>query len=109
MTISDILPIASTLGGFEFIKWLFNRKNSSRIQAAEATIKELDVVRQTMEFLQEQLKNKEERFVQQTEHLRSIQDLLLTEKEQHTQTRIELAVKRCNVPYCPQRLPPTGY
>ncbi|MFI3240487.1 MAG: hypothetical protein R3Y22_07865 [Bacteroidales bacterium] len=109
MTINDILPIASTIGGFEFIKWLFNRKSNSRIQAAEATIKELDVVRQTMQFLQEQLKNKEERFVQQTERLRSIQDLLHTEKEKHTETRIELAVKRCNVAKCPQRLPPTGY
>ena len=71
-----LVLILGAVGGFEFIKWLwgqfFNRKNNARIADSEADTSEFHVLREQIQFLQEQLKEKEVRFAEQTELMRKL-------------------------------------
>lgn len=84
--LTDILTIIGTLGGFEAIKWgisfYTNRKTNARIEDAHADVEEFKALREYNEFLQKQLSDKEERFVEQTGRLRQVQDELFTLKEE---------------------------
>lgn len=107
--IEIIVGVVGTMGGWEAIKYLLNRKTNKRKEEAEADGVEFGVLRDSMEFLQNQLKEKEERFVNQTDRLRNLQDdyfELLKEKQ-----RIELELQRfrCVRPKCAQREPQNGY
>lgn len=107
--IEIVAAIIGTMGGWEAIKYLLNRKTNKRKEEAEADSVEFGVLRDSMEFLQNQLKEKEERFVNQTDRLRKLQDdyfELLKEKQ-----RIELELQRfrCVRPKCAQREPQNGY
>lgn len=77
----DWITIASTIASFvgtlsiwEAFKYWLNRKTNKRKEEAEADSAELAVIRETMNFLQEQLKQSEERYANQTERLRKFQD-----------------------------------
>jgi len=86
----DLLSIASNIGSllgtlslWEAIKYWLNRKTNKRKEKAEADSAELAVIRETINFLQEQWKKSEERYANQTERLRKFQDenfVLLREK-----------------------------
>lgn len=103
-----IIAVFGALGGFEFVKWLFNRKTNSRIAIAEAESAEFHTLQETNEFLQKQLQLKEERFVEQTNRLRTTQDELFKAKEAEYETRLELAQKKCEDQLCPFRMPPNA-
>ncbi len=115
--------VIGALGGIELVKWLYNiivnRRNNERINDAEADASEFHVLEEQIQFLQQQLKDKEERFVEQTNLLRDTQrDLLLLEKEKAVmeveylkriaELELELAHVRCNDEFCPFREPPTA-
>lgn len=100
--------VLGALGGFEFIRWFCNRKTNSRIAIAEAESAEFKTLQETNEFLQKQLHLKEERFVEQTNRLRSTQDELFKAKEQEYEARLELALKKCEDQDCPFRRPPNA-
>lgn len=102
------VAVFGSIGGFEFIKWLFNRKTNSRLAIAEAESKEFHLLQETNEFLQKQLQMKEERFVEQTERLRKTQDDLFKERESRYAAELELAVKKCEDQGCPFRMPPNA-
>ena len=72
-------------------------------------MEEFKALREYNEFLQKQLSEKEERFVEQTGRLRSVQDELFKAKEDISKLSIELALKRCEKKKCGQREPPNGY
>lgn len=112
-TFTDILTIVGTLGGFEAIKWTVNfyanRKTNSRIEEAHADVEEFKALREYNEFLQKQLSEKEERFVEQTARLRQVQDELFTLKECYSDLKLELALKRCERKKCGDREPQNGY
>ena len=76
---------------------------------AHADVEEFKALREYNEFLQKQLSEKEERFVEQTGRLRSVQDELFKAKEDISKLSIELALKRCEKKKCGQREPPNGY
>ena len=81
--ISTIASFVGTLSIWEAVKYWLNRKTNKRKEEAEADSAELAVIRETMNFLQEQLKQSEERYANQTERLRKFQDenfTLLREK-----------------------------
>ena len=61
------------------------------------------------EFLQKQLSEKEQRFVEQTDRLRKAQDELFTLKETNSDLKLELALKRCERKKCGDREPQNGY
>ena len=73
MNWGDIVTVVSTvlasLGGFEFMKWLFTRRSNKRIAAAQANSKEIEVetdefhlLRERLELSDRQLLEKEQRF-----------------------------------------------
>lgn len=109
MTIEIIISILGALGGFEFVKWLFTHKAASRVAEAQADNAEFKTLQETIVFLQEQLKEKEERFAKQTTALRELQTEVFTEKDTRHKAELELALKRCNDQMCPFRQPPNAY
>ena len=76
---------------------------------AEAKSADFDVLRETTEFLQQQLKEKEERFANQTERLRKVQDDYFTLLQEKAKVDLELQRFRCVRPKCAQREPQNGY
>lgn len=52
---------------------------------------------------------KEQRFVEQTDRLRKVQDELFTLKEANSDLKLELALKRCERKKCGDREPQNGY
>ena len=111
--LNTILAIIGAMGGIEGIKWGIrawaNRKTNARIADAQADVEEFKALREYSEFLQKQLSEKEERFVEQTGRLRQVQDELFTLKESYSDVKIELALKRCEKKKCGDREPQNGY
>lgn len=111
--LNTILAIIGAMGGVEGIKWGIrawaNRKTNARIADAQADVEEFKALREYKEFLQKQLSEKEERFVEQTGRLRQVQDELFTLKESYSDVKLELALKRCERKKCGDREPQNGY
>ena len=116
----NILTILGALGGFEFIKWIVrffaNRKNDRLTEDTLAEREKYKTLESHIEFLQNELREKEERFVdkekrfvEQTERLRNTQDQLYKAEREKAAAELELALKRCEVKKCPQRIPQNGY
>lgn len=105
----SIIAIITALGGIETVKFFLNRKTNSRIALAEAQAAEFHTLQETVVFLQHQLQEKEERFANQTDRLRSTQDDLFKERELRHKAELELALKRCDDQYCPFRRPPNAH
>lgn len=118
------IAVAGAFGGLELLKWggnlILNRKNNSRMADAEADASEFRILREEMVFLQEQVKDKEIRFAEQTTLVRQIQrDLLALEKEKSVMEvdyikriatlELELEKKRCDDMPCPFRQPPNAH
>ena len=99
MDMNDWVMLMTALGGIEgikqLIKWWMSRKTNARIEDNE--------------FLQKQLSEKEQRFVEQTDRLRKVQDELFTLKEANSDLKLELALKRCERKKCGDREPQNGY
>lgn len=116
--------IIGAMGGFEFIKWLwnqfFNRKNNARMAEADADSSEFHVLREQIQFLQEQLKEKEVRFAEQTDLVRkqNAEIFDLTSKLAETEIKfakdmaemeIQMVKVKCVDEHCPFRLPPNAF
>lgn len=103
------VTVITALGGFEFVKWVATRKYGKRKDEAEADDSEFGVLRKQVEFLQEQLLKKEERFAAQTDVLRATtaRELELTRKVATLET--ERGLKLCERRNCLQREPQSGY
>lgn len=113
MELNDWVILISALGGIEGVKqlvkfWL-SRKTNARIEDARADVEEFKALREYNEFLQKQLSEKEERFVEQTSRLRTVQDELFSLKEDNSNLKLELALKRCEKKKCGDRIPQNGY
>ena len=113
MTVNDWVILITALGGIEgvkqFLKWWLSRKTNARIEDAHADSEEFKALREYNEFLQKQLSEKEERFVEQTGRLRAVQEELFKRQEEISKLNIELALKRCEKKKCGEREPPNGY
>lgn len=121
--IATIVTIIATLGGWDTIKYFLHRKsNAKKVEAdAEKAIAEADnaealanqsefnVLKDTMIFLQTQLKEKEERFANQTDLVRklNIENLELTRRV--TMLEAERSMKLCERRGCKDREPQSGY
>ena len=105
--------LMTALGGIEgikqLIKWWMSRKTNARIEDVHADVEEFKALREYNEFLQKQLSEKEQRFVEQTDRLRKVQDELFTLKEANSDLKLELALKRCERKKCGDREPQNGY
>ena len=107
-----VLTVASvlgTLGGWEMIKYLLNRKTNTRKAEAEADSSEFTVLRDTVVFLQEQLQKKEERFAEQTDLVRKLTSENLELTRENAMLKAERSLKLCERRNCMNREPQSGY
>ena len=113
MDLNDWVILLTALGGIEgvkqFIKWWMSRKTDARIDDTRADREEFELLRDVTGFLEKTLSEKEQRFVEQTDRLRKLQDELLKLQEMNAQIRIDLTLKRCEKKNCTDREPPNGY
>lgn len=107
--IETIAAVVAALGGWEFIKYLMNRKTNKRKEEAEADSVEFNVLKDTVMFLQEQLHEKEKRFCEQTDRLRKIQDESFSLLQEKNKIELELQMFRCIKKKCLNREPQNGY
>lgn len=112
MTFDAIIAIIGAVGGsaglIELIKYFANRKTNSRIAETEADVAEFHILAETSQFLQEQLKKKEERFAEQTKVVRQQNRDIIDLERKIAEIEIELVTVRCNDDMCPFRVPPTA-
>lgn len=104
-----IVAVMGALGGWEAVKYLINRRTNKRKEEAEADSVEFGVLRETVEFLQQQLKEEEVRFADQTNLLRQKQSEVLELTKEKGQLELDLQRYRCVVKHCPNREPQNGY
>lgn len=106
LTVASVL---GTLGGWEAVKYLLHRKSNSRIAEAQADSSEFSVLRDTVVFLQKQLQDKEERFAQQTDQVRSLTTENLDLVREVTMLKTERCLKLCERRNCLERIPQSGF
>lgn len=104
-----IVSVITALGGWEAVKYCLNRKTNRRKEEAEADNVEFSVLREAMDFLQTQLKEKEQRFAEQTEQVRKLNTEVLEVTKQKAQAELELQRYKCVVKNCGRREPQNGY
>lgn len=114
--ITTVCSMVSVLGGWEAVRYLINRKSNKRISESEADRKETEadsdefhLLRETIEFLQTQLREKEERFAEQTRLLRQQNTEILDLTRQKAAIELELQTYKCVVKKCAHRQPQNGY
>lgn len=118
-----LLAIVGTLGGWEAVKWLLTRKSNKAIAEASAAQAEVQTeeaefvyLRKRIEFCEQQMAEKERRFADQTEVLRTAQRELLDMTIENGKLLAEIAalkaeraLKLCERRGCKQRQPQNDY
>lgn len=107
--LTTIATIIATLGGWEALKYFLNRKTNKRKAEAEADSVEFTVLRQSVEFLQVQLQNKEKRFAEEIEVVRKLTTENLQLTSENVKLKTERSLKLCERRNCAQREPQSGY
>ena len=108
-TIEMAVGAVTALGGWETIKYLLNRKANGRKAEAEADSVEFGVLKETMDFLQQQLKDKEQRFSEQTDMVRKLNAEVLDLTREKARIDLELQRYKCVRKLCKDREPQNGY
>ena len=108
--------VLGSLGGLEFIKWLFTRKSNSRVAEAKADSDEFHYLKERIEFADKQLLEKEQRFHEQTDMVRDLNRQLLEKqtkigdlKAEKSELLAERRMKLCEKKGCKYREPQSGY
>lgn len=121
--ITGFAGMLAALGGFKFVEWVFTRKSNGRIAEANADAAELKNERDEFHFLRERLEykdaammEKEKRFVEQTELVRSLNKQLLEQTIENgklmariSALEAERSMKLCERKGCINREPQSGY
>ena len=121
--ITVIATTITALGGFEFVKWVMTRKSKARIAKAEATSEEIQakadeyhLLKERLVFADKQLIEKETRFIEQTELVRSLNRQLIEKattigllQAEVAELKAERAMKLCERRGCKRREPQSGY
>ena len=116
MGINELLALIGALGGLEAIKWVVNfyvnRKTNARKEDATADSMEDENERKQVAWL-------EERIAQRDTKIDALYVEMRQEQKAHIETiyklhEVELKLKdaemrRCDVPRCANRLPPSDY
>ena len=118
-----LTTILVAMGGWELVKWLLTRRANKKIATATADQAEIQTeeaefiyLRKRIEFSEQQLAEKEQRFSEQTAVLRQVQRELLemTIAKGKAEARVaaleaERSMKLCERRGCAQRQPQSGY
>lgn len=92
-----------TLGGWEAVRYLTNRKSNNRITRAQAAEAELSTMRLTMEFLQTEIRRQEEHFAHQNNEIRRLNSEVIDLTHRLAKLDLQLSITRCDTPDCPYR------
>lgn len=101
--------VLTALGGWETIKYFINHKTNKRKAEAEADSVEFTVLKNAVEFLEQQLQEKEIRFSEQIDATRKLNAEVLELTKEKAKLELELQTYRCLRKKCTQREPPNGY
>lgn len=104
-----IASVLTAFGGWEAIKYFINKDTNKRIAEAEADSVEFTLLRDTNNFLQEQLQNKEHRFAEQTELVRKLNSEKFDLLQENAELKLKLERYKCVIKGCGQREPKNGY
>lgn len=107
--IKTAITAIGVVGGWEAIKYLLNRRTNQRMEETKADSLEFTLMKDTIEFLQQQLMDKEKRFADQTEIVRQQNTDILTVTREKAALELELQKYKCVVPKCTGRKPQNGY
>ena len=108
-TLTLIGIILGTTGFWRLVEYFVNRRANSRKADSEADASEFSVLRDTMIFMENQLKNKEERFAEQTAVVRKLNAEYLELVKELTVLKTERSLKLCERRNCLKREPQSGY
>lgn len=122
-TTQTLIAILGAMGGWELVKWLLTRRANRKIATATADQAEIQTeeaefvyLRKRIEFCEQQMAEKERRFADQTEVLRTAQRELLDMTIENGKLLAEIAalkaeraMKLCERKGCGQRQPQSGY
>lgn len=92
----------TAIGGFEFIKWVYTRKNSKRVSDAEADLSEFGVLQKTMIFLQQQVADL-------TTEVRTLTKENIDLTRENSMLKTERSLKLCERRGCADRQPQSLY
>ena len=107
--VETLVAILTAMGGWELVKYLINRKSNARISEAEADAAEFHVLKEHIESLQAQNQQTEERFADQTQLVRNLNNEVLELTKKNGSLELDLQKYRCIRPKCQQREPQNGY
>lgn len=107
--VTSLSAAFAAIGGVELVKFFLSRKQYARKAEAEADGAEFAVLRETVDFLQTQLKEKEERFAEQTCMVRELNAQVLSLTNEKAKVELELQRYKCVRKGCAQREPQNGY
>lgn len=122
-TTQTLIAILGAMGGWELVKWLLTRRANRKIATANADQAEIQTeeaefvyLRKRIEFCEQQMAEKERRFADQTEVLRTAQRELLDMTIENGKLLAEIAalkaeraLKLCERRGCKQRQPQNDY
>lgn len=107
------VAVLGALGGLDLLKWtanlVLNRRNNARMADSQADLSEFHTMKEMIEFLQQQLKEKEERFAEQTGLVRSLNGEVISLTQAKAAVELDHALHRCDNLTCPHRLPPNAF
>lgn len=121
--VMTICTVVGALGGLEFVKWWYHRKARTEVEKAEAEsarIKadsdEFRYLRERIEMLDKDSLAKDQRFNDQTTHIRDLnRQIVALEiekgdlKAEVSALKAERKMKLCERRGCAQREPQSGY
>lgn len=113
-----VVVVSAVVGGsvVKTLDWVLTRrenKKKARAEADQAEVRaeadEFHHLREMVEWMQASLKEKEERFADQTQLVRRIQRELLEAEKKVAKLETERSMKLCEVRNCGKREPQSGY
>lgn len=114
--IGIITAIVASFGGLELIKWLYNRKYGKKLEEVKAKTAEFSLLKERLDYLNQQMLDKEKRFSEQTDHVRALNRELIEKetvigdhKAEISALKAERALKLCERRGCANRQPQSGY
>lgn len=128
--VETLCMVLGALGGLEFIKWLFTRKQNSRMAETKADDAEFEKYQKQIDYANERLLIKDQRieekdkllsqkddryhelsqkFHELTLQVKELNSALLKKEETIGDLREERAKKLCEVRKCGKREPQSGY
>lgn len=107
--ITSAVAVITAYGGAEGLKVWLRRKTDARKADTEADVSEFHALKEYNDFLQQQIIDKEKRFIEQTDLVRKQNNTILQDTKERADLDLELQKYRCQISNCPHRQPPNGY